>query len=184
MSEWDDYAEANLTKAAAVGDNAKAVFKSMLADRDEAILAVEEAEEALEAAKARVKSIEEHLIPNAFADMGLDDSTKLVIDGMVLTIGNEVFASIKSADRPKAHQFIRDFGDARLLKHEVTIKADSEEQADAIVAQHEDKTVTSKTSVHPSTLKSWVGKRIAEGDEIPLELFGVFQKRVAKVKAE
>lgn len=180
MSEWDDYAADNPEKPAAMGENAKSVFKSLLADRDEAIKAVEDAEEALDEAKKRLKSIEEHTIPNTFTDMGLDDSTVLSIDGMTLTIGQETYASIKAENRPKAHQFIRDFGDGRLIKHEVKIKADSEEEADKLVKENPN--ATSSTSVHASTLKSWVTKRIKAGDEIPLDLFGAFQKRVAKVK--
>jgi hypothetical protein len=39
-----------------------------------------------------------------------------------------------------------------------------------------------KTDVHPSTLKAFVKERIEQGDEIPMELFGVFVGQRATIK--
>jgi len=37
--------------------------------------------------------------------------------------------------------------------------------------------VDDKAAVHPSTLTSFVKERLAEGDDFPLELFGVHRQR-------
>jgi len=71
QSEWAAYAEEHGDGGALIGANAKAVLESLISDRNEAELAVEEANEALDSAKSRLKSINETLIPEAFSDMGL-----------------------------------------------------------------------------------------------------------------
>jgi hypothetical protein len=35
--------------------------------------------------------------------------------------------------------------------------------------------------VHHATLKAWVKEMLAKGNELPLELFGVFRRRIAKM---
>jgi len=71
------------------------------------------------------------------------------------------------------------------VKNEVIFDmgTNADDAAKKLVDENPDLTSTVKKAVHPSTLKSWVKGRIAEGDEIPLELFGAHIKRVAKVKA-
>ena len=38
-----------------------------------------------------------------------------------------------------------------------------------------------KKDVHPSTLQAWVRKRLDDGDEIPMEKFGVYRQRMTQV---
>ena len=39
-----------------------------------------------------------------------------------------------------------------------------------------------KQAIHPQTLLAWVKERLKEGDNLPVETFGIFRQRTAKVK--
>jgi len=45
--------------------------------------------------------------------------------------------------------------------------------------------VRTDRKVEPSTLRSWIGEQLEAGAEVPLELFGAWEQRVARIsKAE
>ncbi|HMW46618.1 MAG TPA: hypothetical protein PKD47_12090, partial [Solirubrobacterales bacterium] len=40
----------------------------------------------------------------------------------------------------------------------------------------------SNYTVHHATLNSWVKERLADGEQLPTDTFGIFRQRTAKVK--
>lgn len=170
------------------GDNFKAVLRSLADEYLDADAAVSAAEEALEVAKAKRKDIAEHRIPQATE--GMDGKFDLG-DGRELQIKEEIRASIAGEKRAPAIHWLDEHDYGHIVKRQVVIefqKGDTERCEAFLEAVKELEehlgTLVVKTNftVHHATLTSWVKEQLSEGVDLPVDVFGIFRQRTAKVK--
>lgn len=151
---------------------------------------------------ARVSEVE---LPEALLDAGLSE-VKLP-DGSKITVGNDIFTNIPSADadksdlierRVKAFRWLRDNGHEDLIKQEIKVacgRGEAEQAKARRVIAGLDKVgipYTNTEAIHHSTLKAFVKEQVekentlsTEGtavNPLPRDVFGVHIKRVAKIR--
>jgi hypothetical protein len=168
-----------------VGGNLMSALIS-LADQQEAAQAeVERLEMLLDEAKKNFQRISEHEIPKLMD--GIDGKLNLP-DGRVVTISEKIRASITSEKKPVAFKWLDDNDHGGLIKRRFIIEfgRDQEEWAKKFEADlAKSKTplnVKQEQNVHWQTLDAFVRQQLENGEELPLELFGVFRQRFAEIK--
>ena len=140
-----------------------------------------ERQAALDDAKGRYNDIRLVALPELMAEVGLSE-VKLE-DGTVISITEEVAASIKEANRVPAMRWLVDHGYAGLIKSRVIVNTTPEEAEElygSLRGNYPELDLDEK--VHPMTLKSFVKERLAAGEDVPMDLFGVHPYSVAKIK--
>lgn len=138
----------------------------------------------LNGAKERLKQIAEVALPAAMDELGLTEFK--TTSGLIIVIAETIRASIPKARQAEAFDWLRARGHANLIKRQLSIsfgKGEDEladKALDLLIAQHYDPEV--KTEVHTQTLGALVREKLEAGEDLPLELFGVFRQRSSKIE--
>ena len=135
-------------------------------------------------AKHELRRVLDIEIPELMNELGLSEvKTK---DGLMVEVVPFVDARIPKARQHEALDWLRHHGYGDLIKHQVvaTLGAGDDEMARAIQHYLEEIGVdaTDKATVHPQTLKAWARERLADGEEIPEDLFGLYTGQTTKIK--
>lgn len=93
--------------------------------------------------------------------------------------------------RGRAFSWLRDHGYGGLIKRFLRIEfgvgedAKAEKVYNSLVRRKglKDNSIISDETVHHSTLKSWAKKAMEDGEEVPVEDFGLYIKRFAEIGA-
>lgn len=150
----------------------------------EAEIAYMEAEVKLKQEELRILS--ENDLPEAMEEEGVVEFT--LEDGRKVMIATAYHASITEANEIAAFRWLRDNGFDSIIKRNIITefgRGEDELAAKYVkwVAEHfPERSLKDKSTVHHSTLRAFVKERIEEGDEIPLEVFGVFVRNFAQIK--
>lgn len=154
---------------------------------NELVAAVEEekrTEEAAKKARARRLAIEREDLPELMRECGLEDVT--LEDGTKITVTDDCDARISDAKRPIAFAWLDEHGYSGLIKTELSLSFPRGEKEEAAKLYKElDRkygTVAFKETVHPATLKSFVKERLAAGEALPMDAFGVHPYSKAIIK--
>ena len=144
---------------------------------------VEQAEVNLKDAKERARILREETIPSAMQEMGLEE---LKLDtGQKLSVKQDVYASIPSAQKDAAFQWLEDNGFGGLIKVEVAAdfrKGEADQAAELFKElQQRGLQVGLDQSVHAQTLKAFLREQLAAGTNVPLDLFGARPVWTAKL---
>lgn len=143
-------------------------------------------EEQLKLKKQELRAVAEKDLPEALLNEGVEQ-IKLE-NGRVISIKTSYHASIPEARKGEAFGWLRANGYDGIIKRDVIAKFGKGEDdlAGALFNYLRKKLpnveVTDKETVHASTLKAFVKERIEEGENIPMEAFGVFVVTEAKIK--
>ena len=138
----------------------------------------------LNGAKERLKNIAEVALPQAMDELGLTEFK--TTSGLIIVIAETIRASIPKARQGEAFDWLREHGHAGLIKRQLSLSfgKGEDELADKalelLLAQHYDPEV--KTEVHTQTLGAFVREKLEAGEDLPLELFGVFRQRASKIE--
>lgn len=144
---------------------------------------VERATDALKKAQDALADVAERRIPELMDN--LDLTVYPLRDGGKITLKEAIRVSIPAALKGRAFAYLRETGNAGLIKRAVSLvfgKGEDEKAAELLAElrakglQPED-----KTDIHPSTLKSFVTEKLEAGAELPEDLFSVFRQRTAKI---
>lgn len=148
---------------------------------------VDDAEEALSAAKERARRLREEALPGAMEELGLKELT--LEDGAKITASLEVYCSIPAGYREQAFAWLDKNNFGGLIKTQVTLPfgRSATEQAELRGLRErlteDGYTFEEKQDVHPMTLKAWLKEQLREGaKKVPLHFFGARPVTVAKVK--
>lgn len=138
----------------------------------------------LKAAQRKVVALAEQTIPNQMDELGIAEfRTK---SGLHIQIIDKLSARKLNQSHAEALQWLRDNGQAGLIKTVVGIpfSAGSETDADELVEQlaGEGFAASKGVEVHHSSLGAAIKSMLADGVDVPVELLGGFQRRVAKVQ--
>jgi hypothetical protein len=139
------------------------------------------------ATKASLKKVQCELLPAAMRDARV---LKLTLEnGAVLSVDNEVYASITEARQADAFAWLTATGNAAIIKHVFTVTVPREDQAaakklQALLADNGFGEYDVKSGVHAGTLKAFVKAELAKeaGTTLPKDTFSVFEQTVAKIK--
>lgn len=160
-------------------DQMAALARAMM----DADVSVEQAEASLKEAKERARILREETIPSAMQELGLEE---LKLDtGQKLSVKQDVYASIPSAQKDAAFQWLEDNGFGGLIKVEVAAdfrKGEADQAAELFKElQQRGLQVGLGQSVHAQTLKAFLREQLAAGTNVPLDLFGARPVWTAKL---
>lgn len=140
-------------------------------------------EEALAEKKRKLGLLSEVDIPNLLQKFGM--SMFKLIDGSIVDIKINLVCGITEVNKPAAFAWLAETGNDGLIKNEFKLpfgRGQDEEARDLqVFLESAGFSYTNTRNVHHSTLKAFVKKRLADGLEIPVDLFSVFEKKVAVV---
>lgn len=147
--------------------------------------AVKAAEDELAFNKAQLRELTEVELPDVMAEVGITEMT--LDDGTVVTIKEAVQAAITEANKQAAFQWLVQHGFGSIIKTAVSVEFNAGHRDDAVELANElaarQTEVRLDEKVHPQTLKAFVRERLAAGDEVPMDLFSVFPRNVAKIRS-
>jgi hypothetical protein len=173
------------------GEHAEGLFKDLrqlvldLKKADDAVLA---AEEALRRARHASAELRERRIPALMERMGMEQCAYGDIE---VELEAKVHASLPSADkdpdrRAAALTWFVEHGCARLIKNEFSVPLGAGENDEATyltdLLKQAGLDFERKVTIHPQTLLAWVRERLRDGGDLPTELLGIHEQRLAKIK--
>lgn len=179
MTGYEQLAQAPL------GDNILASIAQTARDVIQAQDDVVRAEEALKAAKAHLRTLEEEVLPELMKDAGQEKLT--TIDGLMIEIKENVRGQPSKENEAAAFGWLRETGNGGVIKSQIIAdlgKAPEEKVQAAVQALVAlgIPTVSAKEGVHWQTLGSLVREKLAKGDKVPLDILGVQVWKAASVK--
>lgn len=136
-------------------------------------------EQALKVAKQELDLVATVAIPEAMEELQL--TTFSTNTGLTVEVENTIQAGLSKDRKMEAIAWLRAHAPG-LIKREFAIIARDDEQGQELAELLAEYDVSDMPSVHPQTLKKFVRERLADGEDIPQDLFGVFFQRKAKVK--
>ena len=140
----------------------------------------------LDAAKEALRQIQEFLLPEAMAAIGMTEFKML--DGSKITIREDVYASIRKDYIHNAVAWLDSVGLGDVVKNEVSVnfgRGESDAAYDLIdYCKEHGYNAGQKESVHPQTLKALVKEQLARGVEFPEEYFSIAPVKKAIIKTK
>ena len=128
---------------------------------------IEAAEAALKKQQEEYANLAEKLLPDVMMGVGLTE-LKLV-DGRMVTVKPEYYASIAKDRMEAAADWLKANGMGGVVKGSLTVAVEHQAKLAELVVPFQ-----INSSVHPSTLKALVKEQVeADNKEFPRELFGV-----------
>jgi hypothetical protein len=108
------------------------------------------------------------------------------VDGLTVSRKMMVHASIPVDRKDEAFAWLREHNLDDIIKNDVTVsfgKGEDNIAGDVVgFLQERGFDPSTKTYVHPSTLKAFVKERVTDGKPIDLDLFGAFIANAAEIK--
>lgn len=146
---------------------------------------IERIELLLSDTQAAYRQVTERELPEAMDAVGCS-LFKHDKSGLKIKVDNVVRAAIPVALKEQAFDWLIQNKFEDLIKNEIKMKLDRGEYARAqeilkVINDTFGITAETNVSVHASTLTAWAKEQLSQGTEIPSDLFGLFQARVAKV---
>tara|TARA_X000001382_G_scaffold52201_3_gene35609 strand:+ start:475 stop:999 length:525 start_codon:yes stop_codon:yes gene_type:complete len=141
-------------------------------------------EQELSTLKDQHKQVSQTDLPEALAETGLSEIK--LLDGSKISVNQFYNASIPKDKVEQAFTWLRDNGHEDLIKNTITCDFGRGEDGNAKVLKEtltgSGVSYTDKTAVHPQTLKAFVREQVESGQNLPLDLLGVYigQKSVIK----
>ena len=143
----------------------------------------ERATDALKSIKAAFRKYARELVPDAMDEMGMRSLT--TSNGVDITINDDLHVHISEDNKPQAFTWLRDNNHEDIIKNQVVVSFNKNEDnvagafySDAVAGGHD---VQRKETVHNGTLRAFVREMRNKGIQIPVETFGVYEGRIAKI---
>lgn len=144
---------------------------------------VDELEKALKDAKSDLRQVSQVDLPAALDSVGL--ASVELSDGSKVSVESGVDARIPKDRKAEALRWLDENGYGHLIKHELKAPVgrdpETAKKAETALRQLGISPADDET-VHPQTLKAWARERLREGEEVPEDLFGVYEYRTTKIK--
>lgn len=138
----------------------------------------------LKSEQEELRNVAEKLLPEAMENLGL--STYTTTTGISVQVKEKIRGALPVENRPKGFDWLEKNGFGGLIESEVVIpfKRDELEEANKLVEELRDKgkIAVLERNVHHARLDSFIREQLAQGAELPLDIFGVFRQRIAKVE--
>lgn len=145
---------------------------------------VEKLEEELKSAKEVLKNIAEKQLPQKMEEVGL--TTFETSSGISVEISEKIRASLAPENRPKAYAWLEENGFGGMIKSNVVVNFGRNEITEAATLVEQlrlsNRLANLERKVEPMTLTAFVSEQLTQGKDIPLDIFGVFRQRIAKIE--
>lgn len=147
---------------------------------------VADLEENLSEVKKRLNKLKTVDLPDKMAECGLGALT--MDDGTAIKIEEFVSGSLPKdfEKRDAAICWLEDHDAAAIIKTELSIAFEKSQHNEAMSLVNElherGFDAAAKMGVHPQTLIAHVKERLRKGEEVPLEVLGLYAGRTAKIK--
>lgn len=143
---------------------------------------VDRLEEELKEAKKKLRQIQENDLPDAMSAIGLASFT--LTSGAEIKIEDKFYASIAKARKPACADWLIDNGQSALVKQDFHIPFDATDEDAVSDFEEELEALGVEFSVdwkmNTGSVKAALKQLILEGEEVPMELFGL--RRVSEAK--
>ena len=144
---------------------------------------VDRIEEELSTAKEFVRRLEEDDIPLAMQELGVDGI--VLATGEKVSIKHDVYASLTAESKPAAYDWLEAHGFGGLIKTNVSVEF-GKGQLEGAESLAEDLharglPVSLGRDVHAQTLKAFLREQLANGSNVPLDLFNARPVSKAKI---
>ena len=167
--------------------NIQTVLRQLADELLEHMAEVDRIKEELQAAENLVRDYTENRIP-AVAE-GLEGKFDLG-DGRTLTIKEEIRASVAGEKLAPAVEWLDAHDYGNIVKRNLIFEfgKDDDEKVKAFkeavtpILKAQKLVLKEKHAIHNATLVAWVRERLDEGESLPIDIFGIFRQRIAKVK--
>jgi hypothetical protein len=168
----------------------EARLRAKAAELRDASLAVMDAAQRLEDAKALVTKIEQRELPDLLSEAGTDHFG-LPAEGnhpaADVVLRSWVEARIPKEDERRAHDYLQDEGFGSIVKHTFTVAFGKGEEAHAndlrrLLDESGFGDYEEKTSVHNQTLQAFVKEQLGLGTVLDAELLGIQTGLVARIE--
>ena len=142
-------------------------------------------EEQLKKAKAELRKVQEHDLPEAMLACNME--TFVTSDGLKVSVKETLYASIAAKNKVEAGKWLIANELGALVKEDVVIGFDGgdheavQELLDKLTLIGT-KNVSTSESMNTASIKAAIKELLADGKEVPLELFGAYFSRKAVVK--
>lgn len=144
---------------------------------------IEDTENHLKALKQQKHKLSVENIPAVMDEMGVE---RVDVDGLTVSRKMMVHASIPVDRKEDAFSWLREQGLDDIIKNDVVVSFGKGEDniAGDVVGMLEERGFqpSTKTHIHPSTLRAFVKERIEGGKPIDLDMFGAFVANAAEIK--
>ena len=170
--------------AVPVTDDALKSVRSIALQMQNTQQKVSQLEEDLKREKESLRKLSDEDLPSKLQEIGIVNFE--LDDGSVVQVKENISAHIKEENRVAAYEWLRDHGLDDIIKNTVVCNFGREEDDKAsdffAFAKKEGFEPQQNSSIHPSTLKAFAKDRIAQGEEIPMDLFGIWVGQRATIK--
>ena len=172
----------------AIGGNLMTRIEGLAQDHLDAEARVASLEEQLTEAKAIRRDIAEKQLPDLLDEAGLGDSTINTPAGHIVKMSETIRGSIPKGNEQPAFEWLEDHDNGALIKRTFTIEfgKGDDKWADKFERDCRQRkkslNIKRKMAVNPMSLQSFVRQQLDAGVAIPMDVFGVFRQRFAKVK--
>lgn len=139
----------------------------------------------LNKAREKYKDLAERQVPELMDQIGMEEFRTNT--GLRIVVQETIRASIPKAKAPLAFGWLKDHGHAAMIKRVVSVQfgKGEDDRAEALLSSLSGEyAAEEKSSVHPSTLAAFIREKLSNGDEVPLDLFGVHRQRVTKISTK
>ena len=144
---------------------------------------IEKVESKLKKLKKDAEVISGEVIPTMMVEMNI--KTIKLADGTGVEVKPVYGASIPTAKKEEAFNWLRSNGLGDLIKNDITVSfgrnEDNKAATYAVLAQGQGFEPVQKLKVEPMTLKALVRERLEAGQEMPSDLFNVFAGSRTKI---
>jgi len=141
-------------------------------------------QEELKKATEAYRALAESDIPDLMDEVGIARYT--TTEGYGIDLTRKLRVSVPRERRARAMAWLRTHGHDAIIKSTVSVslgKGQTEETRKAAEALREQAGLEPlvESKVEPSTLRAFIREQLEVGNEIPMDLFGAFEQRIAKV---
>lgn len=142
-------------------------------------------EDQLKAATTALREISEKELPALMDEIGMEEF--VTTSGLKISVREKIRAKIPEARNAEAILWLEENGHGGLVKRLFTVEFDRDEMDwakdfERECAQRERPLrLKRKEGVHGNTLSAFVKEQLADGENLPLGLLGVFRQRFAKI---
>ena len=143
-------------------------------------------EENLKSKNDEIRVLSENEIPNLMQQAGI--SSLKLMDGSSVSFKPEYYAKIPVSKTNEAFDWLSFNGFGDLIKNQVSLTFGKSEDnvANSLVEDLKSKghNVSQKKKVEPQTLKAFVKEAIQNGQNVPMDLFGIYISNKTTIKTK
>lgn len=144
---------------------------------------VEKLESELRTAKGRLTDVSERQLPELMDEMGLVEF--VTKKGFKIKIKKTLRCSIAGDRKRPAMAWLTNHGHGDIVKKTVTVPfmTGQEKQSDELLEELKERfgTAGQDSKVENSTLRSLLTQLMKKGVEVPMDVFGIFEQKTAKI---